>query len=231
MERPQTLVLVRHAESARNKAKKGSTYFADDAARRTVQGIPDYKIEITPEGRRHAQRTGEQLRKRFGVFDYAYHSGYTRTMQTLEEIVKAYPPKEREKIRVRHNALVRERDPGYTYEMTEVEAEAAFPWLAEYWKTFGGFFSAPPGGESLAKVCERVYLFLNMLFRDRAGQKILIVTHGGTLRCFRYLLEHWSYEQAVSWPPGETPKNCGITVYEYNSTQQRLMLKEYNTVY
>ena len=51
----------------------------------------------------------------------------------------------------------------------------------------------PPGGESLADVVARVHTFLGTLFRDRGGQKILVVTHGGTIRCFRFLLERWGY--------------------------------------
>lgn len=70
--------------------------------------------------------------------------------------------------------------------MTTTEAEAAFPWLQGYWDTFGRFFARPPGGESLAEVATRVYLFLGMLFRDRPQQRILVVSHAGTLRVFRY---------------------------------------------
>ncbi len=230
-DRPELIVLVRHAESERNKAKHGSTYFADEEARKTVRGIPDHKISLTPLGTRQAKQTGKKLYKRFGHFDYVYHSGYFRTMETLENILKAWPKKEKEKIKIRANAFIRERDPGYAYDMTKEEAETSFPWLSEYWKTFGGFFSRPPGGESLAQVVERVYLFLNMLFRDRAGKRVMIVTHGGTLRCFRFLLEHWNYEQALHWPTGQSPANCGVTVYKYNPKQARLLLEEYNTIY
>ena len=90
---------------------------------------------------------------------------------------------------------------------------------------------APPGGESLAKMTERVRLFLNMIFERRNGQKVLLVTHGGTIRCIRALLEHWNYERATSWPMGESPKNCGVTVYNFDSKEQRLILGEYNTIY
>ena len=47
----------------------------------------------------------------------------------------------------------------------------------------------------------------------RAGQKILVVTHGGTLRCFRFLLERWDYARAAAWPEGQAPANCGVTTY------------------
>ena len=231
MRRPALLVLVRHAESARNQAKKGSVYFADDAARRIVRGTPDHLIDLTTDGHKQAAQTGHAIRERFGAFDYIYTSGYARTEETAEGILAAYPPAEREQIKVRMNMFIRERDPGFAYDMTTEEAEDNFPWLAEYWSTFGGFMARPPGGESLADVVARVHTFLNTLFRDRAGQKVLVVTHGGTLRCFRFLLEHWGYEQAERWPPGQSPANCGVTTYRCAGTGDHLELEEYNRVY
>jgi broad specificity phosphatase PhoE len=185
---------------------------------------------LTEQGVYQARTTGNYLVTHFERPDYLYHSGYLRATQTMDEILGTFTEESRSKIKVRMKEFIRERDPGYAYDMTTEEAEASFPWLHEYWQTFGGFFGRPPGGESLSDVSKRVYLFLNMLFRDRAGQKVWVVTHGGTLRAFRFLLEHWTYEQALRWPPGQTPKNCGITVYEYSAEQKRLVLKEYNTV-
>jgi len=230
MNRPSLLVFIRHAESVRNEAKRGSVYFNDDEARRGVEGIPDHLIPLTEEGLGQAARTGPALRRKFGAPDYLYHSGYRRAVQTADGLLAAYTAKERSKIQIRQHLFIRERDPGYAYDMTKDEVAAAFPFMDQYWKTFGGFFAKPIGGESLAQVTERAYMFLNMLFRDRAGQKVFVVTHGGTLRCFRFLLERWDYEQALRWPPGQSPKNCGLTVYAYDKTQGRLLLKEHNTI-
>jgi probable phosphoglycerate mutase len=144
---------------------------------------------------------------------------------------EAYSEAERARINVRSNPFIRERDTGYAYDMTKAETEAAFPWLQEHWDTFGGFFARPPGGESLADVASRVYTFLNMLFRDRAGQVVFVVTHGGALRAFRFLLERWTYDQALSWPDGESPCNCGITDYRYDPGLGRLTLQSYNVAY
>ena len=229
--RPALLVLVRHAESARNQAKKGSVYFADDAARQIVRGVPDHLVELTGDGHRQAVETGHAIRSRFGTFDYVYTSGYARTEQTAEGILSAYPPAERDRMRLKSDLFIRERDSGFAYDMTTAEAEVAFPWLNEYWQTFGGFMARPPGGESLADVTGRVHEFLNMIFRDRAGQKIMVVTHGGTLRCFRFLLEGWSYAQAQKWPPGQAPANCGVTTYRCADHGEQLELEDYNRVY
>lgn len=230
MDRPALLLLVRHAESERNRVKRGAVYFADEEMRRTVKGVPDHKIPITPEGVKQARETGWAIRERFGVFDYVYHSGYERTQQTTNLILDAYKPEDQALMRVRANHFLRERDPGHTYDMTEAEADLAFPWLREYWKTMGGFFAVPPGGESLAQMVERVYSFVNMLFRDRQGERVMVVAHGGTIRCLRFLLERWDYDRALKWPPGESPKNCGLTLYEFDRILSRLTLREYNTV-
>ncbi len=231
MKRPALLVIVRHAESVRNQVKKDAVYFADDAARRVVRGTADHLIELTPDGHEQAVQTGKAIRERFGVFDYVYTSGYARTEQTAEGILSAYSDEERARTKVRMNLFVRERDPGFTYDMTEAEAEAAFPWMEEYWRTFGGFMARPPGGESLADVVGRVHMFLDVLFRDRIGQKVLVVTHGGTIRCFRFALERWHYRQAARWPPGQAPANCGVTVYRCNESGDHLELEDYNRVY
>jgi broad specificity phosphatase PhoE len=230
IKRPTLLVFIRHAESMRNEAKRGSIYFNDDEARRDVEGIPDHLIPLTETGLQQAALTGPALRRRFGAPDYLYHSGYKRAAQTAEGILAAYTAKEQAKIQVRQHIFIRERDPGYAYDMTKDEVARIFPFMDKYWKTFGGFFARPIGGESLAQVTERAYLFLNMLFRDRAGQKVFVVTHGGALRCFRFLLERWDYEQALHWPRGHRPKNCGLTVYCYDRKTGRLILQEYNTV-
>ena len=230
IERPLQLILIRHGESLRNKAKQGTIYFADEETREIVRGIPDHEITLTQEGIRQAKETGIYLRDHFDPPDYFYHSGYARTIQTLEEILKAFPAEIRCKIKVRMNAFIRERDPGHTYDMTAKDVERAFPWLESYWRTFGGFFARPPGGESLADVSQRVYTFLNTLFRDRFGKRIWVSLHGGTLRAFRFLLEHWTYEQALRWPDDQSPKNCGITVYSFCQREGRLILGEYNTV-
>jgi 2,3-bisphosphoglycerate-dependent phosphoglycerate mutase len=228
--RPDNLVIIRHAESMRNKAKGHTTYFADENARMGVQGIPDHLIPLSEDGMEKARLSGGPFRARYGVPDYIYHSGYLRTVQTMEGFLEAYTSEERARIKIRSNPFIRERDPGFTYDMTEAEAEKNFPWLKNHWNTFGGFFSRPPGGESLADVSDRVYLFLNMLFRDRAGKRIFAFSHGGTIRCFRYKLERWTYERALKWPPGQSPKNCGVTSYRFSPAENRLVLECYNEI-
>lgn len=231
IDRPLELVLVRHAESTRNKVKKDESFFADEFARNKVRGIADEEVPLTEAGKAQARITGHILKQSFGSFDYVYHSGYQRTIQTVDEILKNYTSLEIERMKIRTSTFIRERDAGYAYDMTEEEAKLNFPWMEEYWKTFGGYFAVPPGGESLAQVTQRVYLFLDTIFRDRAGQKVLVVTHAGAIRSFRFILEQWSYRQALEFTTHQKPLNCGVTIYEYDKHQHHLKLKAYNTTY
>jgi len=231
IDRPFQLVLIRHAESVRNEVKKDASFFADEFARNKVRGIADEDVELTESGRSQARITGHVLKQGYGNFDYIYHSGYKRTVQTVDEMLKNYSDSEKDRMHVRMSSLIRERDAGYAYDMTEDEAKKNFPWMEEYWKTFGGFFAVPPGGESLAQVAQRIYLFMDTLFSERAGQKILVVTHANAIRSFRFLLEKWTYEQAMTFTVEQKPLNCGVTAYEYDQHSHKLVLKTYNTIY
>ena len=120
-QRPKSLVIIRHAESLRNKIKKNNVYFPDEESRAPVRGIPDHKIPLTEEGIIQAQKTGLNLQN-VALPDYIYHSGYERTIQTMNYILEAYSAKERSMIKIRTNLFIRERDPGVCYDMTTQEA-------------------------------------------------------------------------------------------------------------
>lgn len=221
MRTPSLLVLVRHAESERNQVKKGA-FFEDSAAREGVRATADHRVSITALGRRQARAAGELLRERFGDFDAVYHSGYARTTQTLEEIVKAWPEGRTGAAVVRPDLFIRERDGGHGWNMTADEHAAAFPYLQEYWSTLGPFFARPPGGESVAQLCERVQRFLDRLERHHEGQRVLVVTHGIVMRAFRFLLEGWSFDEAEAALRGPTPRNASVTWYEAQGGALRL---------
>ncbi|MFH1046925.1 MAG: histidine phosphatase family protein [Patescibacteria group bacterium] len=225
--RPALLVLIRHGESLRNALKGSSTYYRSDEVRESAKGIADHDIPLVDEGWRQARQTGLGLHAKFGAPDYLYHSGYRRTKETADGILEAYSDDERARIKIRSNLFLRERDSGYAYDMTETEARLSFPWLKEHWETFGGFMARPPGGESLADVMMRAYLVVNMLFRDRRGQKVFLVTHGGTIRCLRCVLERQSIDEATRT---HGPRNCGLVIYEPDATTGRLVLCENDVV-
>jgi broad specificity phosphatase PhoE len=221
---PALLVLVRHGQSERNVAKPDNRFFLDDEARQSVRGVADHRIALTAEGRRQALETGVALRARYGVFDRVYHSGYRRTIETADGVLSAYSAGERAAMPVQHELFIRERDAGHAYDMTDSEALAAFPWLQDYWQTHGPFFARPPGGESLAEVCGRVHTFLDELAATQAGRRLLVVTHAGTLRCFRSVLEGWTYEEAERRFTPELIPHCSVTWYGCDAPAGRPVL-------
>lgn len=230
--RPSRLVLIRHGESLRNQLKGKSTYFEDEETRDLLAGVADQDVQLTQRGSDQAILTGQGLLRNLGVPDYIYHSGYRRTYDTALGILSAFSKEDIENtIKLRMNHLLRERDSGYTHGMTTAEAERHFPWLKSYWKTFGGFMARPPGGESLADVANRVQIFLDMIYRRRARQTVFVVTHGGTIRCFRFLLEHQDYNQVTDITPENVSPNCGVTVYEFDPGSGTMLLKQSGLTY
>ncbi|MEJ2228191.1 MAG: histidine phosphatase family protein [Alphaproteobacteria bacterium] len=192
--------------------------------------MSDVNNPLTEEGHRQSRLTGEALRERLGVPDCVYHSGYQRTIGTADSLLDAYSADERKRITIRQHFFLRERDTGYTFNMTTEESEQAFPWLQDYWQTYGSFYARPPGGESFADIAQRVYLFLQELFRRREGDTIFLVTHGGTMRCFRYVIEEWTHEHMDT---AELSRNCAVTAYQYNEDQSKrgLVLEMDNSVF
>ena len=70
-----------------------------------------------------------------------------------------------------------------------------------------------------------------MLFRDRPEQRILVASHAGTLRVFRYLLERSSHDEFIEqWEPEHVP-NCAVTSYAFDPTAGRLLLRALNVVH
>jgi probable phosphoglycerate mutase len=227
MKHPSLLVLVRHAESELNLAKKGA-FFADRASREAVRSTADHRAAITELGRRQARAAGELLRARFERFDAVYHSGYARTVQTLDEIKRAWPDGALGGAPMRSDLFIRERDGGHGWGMTLDEHAGAFPYLEAYWATTGPFFARPPGGESVAQLCERVQRFLDRIEARHDGERVLVVTHGVVMRAFRYLLEGWTYEQAEAALREPSPRNASVTWYE--SSGGALRLVDYDVV-
>lgn len=228
--RPARIVIVRHGESLYNAARSDNLYLPDQTALDRVRGIPDHEIPLTPRGRAQAHLTGLALKQQFGTFDVVYDSTYRRTVQTRTLLLGAYTPTAVEGMKIRHDHRLRERDKGYTFHMKTEAADHHFPYLAEYYQTFGQFFARPPGGESQAQVCERCYAFIGRLFEQRAGQRVLIVCHGGIVRALRYNLERWTpadYEKNVEM--GSMP-NCVVFAYGLDSSG-RLKLTHENCVY
>lgn len=65
--------------------------------------------------------------------------------------------------------------------------------LADFWRD--PLNHPPPGGESLSRFRERVVAAWEALCRNHAGERLLLVTHGGVMRMLLSHLQGWPIER------------------------------------
>lgn len=213
------IVLVRHGQTTYNiAARAGNRMLLSHKAIAEAGAKPDHLVELTEAGVEQAKAAARKVAE-FGHFDCFFDSDYRRSTDTLNCILDEYTKTHGLTVERRSHLDLREREPGYTFNMTATEANQYFPWLQEYVATVGTFYSVPPGGESIAQVCSRVHMFLNSLRRARAGKRVLIVTHGRVMVCFRYFLEKLSASDVEKLMKAGDIPNCQILQYVWNDAQ------------
>lgn len=219
---PATLGIMRHAESKRNTLPKSGGFLCESP----IEPAADWETEITDVGHHQAYRAGTGLAIMGARWDAVIVSPFTRVVQTLDGVRKGYQdagadfPKE-----AVPSLFLRERDAAYNSNMGLAESKHVFPYLQPHWQREGAFLARPPGGESMAEVCERMYLFLTQQLLPRMQNKrVLIVCHGGTMRAIRYWLESWDIPRANHEFSTVIPPNCGYI--EYRSHLDALSLGE-----
>jgi len=75
----------------------------------------------------------------------------------------------------------------------------------------------------------RTHQFLDIIFRpNRAGQKILIVTHGVAAQTFRYHLERLDEDSLLEKYHADKMENCGVSHYEWDEFSGRYALRFWN---
>jgi len=229
---PKQLILVRHAESLLNVVHAQSpSFFPTSEARAPFANMPDHKVDLSPKGVTQAIATGIALQKSGYAFSDVIDTGYKRTVQTLDHILDAYPEEERKLIKRQRDISLRERETGYSYCLSRPEADQHFPWMREYWKTFGPVFAKPVGGESLAGTIDRVRMAMMQIFLSTQEKNVLCCLHGRVISAIRYLLDDSSLDDLEEFIPSTNQSNCGVTVYDYSKDLGRLVLTSNNVVH
>jgi broad specificity phosphatase PhoE len=180
-----TIKLVRHGESLANTGEL-LPHLAGDA-----------RVGLSALGRSQALNAGKAIGADFLADSTLYVSPYQRTRETALLLLEGAGTKSRN---VYEDPRLREVERGYADEASQLELR----------KTHGWFYYRHSGGESPADCYDRTSAFLESIMRavERNGtKKIVIVTHGMTIRCFvmRYL--HLSLEQFKSM---RNLKNCAV---------------------
>lgn len=225
---PEKVIFIRHGFTVSNEALESKDRLLYEKLAKT----PDHKIWLTDVGKEQARVTGVELREIYGIPKLLLKSGYVRTEETANLILEAYSDEEKEKIVIRRDYGIRERESGYTFGMLIEDVKKEFPKIQEHYEKVGPFFFRPSGGESLAEVSTgRARMFVESMSRLTSGGTVFVVTHGNFTRCCMLNLENWSEDEILSWGGKDPLYNCGIVVYEYSEKEGKFVLREYNKIF
>ena len=163
--RLSTIKLVRHGQSTAN------------VRQRNPQDDGDHTTPLTELGHQQAEEAGRALGRDYVENALIFVSPYLRTRQTLDGILRGAGV-ERAAVRILEDPRLREADHGYS-NVPDQKSRAQ--------KVHGKFYYRFRGGESPADCYDRTSSFLDTMHREleRKGRdKVLLVTHGITIRCF-----------------------------------------------
>lgn len=152
-----TLVLIRHGETEWNRQGR-------------IQGHLD--SPLTPEGVAQARACSIRLREEH--FDQVVASDLPRVRHTAELLIegRGFP--------IRLDAALRERSYGIGEGLTYAEMDAQHPEFFSRIRTTDPDY-AVEGSESRREFHQRITNALRGIAGDHAGQRVLVVTHGGVL--------------------------------------------------
>jgi 2,3-bisphosphoglycerate-dependent phosphoglycerate mutase len=172
------LALVRHGESQWNLENR-------------FTGWVD--VPLTETGKREAARAGELLRGTH--FDVAFSSVLQRANQTLDIILEALD--QRELLVIKDQAL-NERHYGELQGLNKAETAKQYgDEQVHIWRR--SYDIAPPGGESLKDTAARTLPYYDRVIAPRlaAGEQVLVVAHGNSLRSIVMQLDQLTREQVL----------------------------------
>jgi broad specificity phosphatase PhoE len=158
------------------------------------QGWADPPLNET--GRAQARALAEQLRD--VPFDAVYASDLQRALETAE--ILAEPPG----VPVRTDAGLREIDIGSWSGLTRAEIDERFP------------HGERPDGETREQHAARVLAAVERIARANPGRRVLLVTHGGTMRA---LHGH------VTDEPFHPVANCGVLELHFRDDRLALPIR------
>lgn len=168
--------LVRHGESEAN------------VGRVVTHEVGDHAIPLSERGWAQAREVGRALGADFIDGALVYSSPYLRTRQTLIAIYEGCGVPEGHRRRLYEDPRLREVEHGY--EPAEAQEELR--------RRHGWFYYRFRGGESPADCYDRTSSFLESMMRQierKQATRVLIVTHGLTIRCFVMRFLHLSVEE------------------------------------
>lgn len=206
---PHTLWVVRHGQSAGNVAR-------DEAEAAGLESIDiawrDIDVPLSDLGAAQSAALGEW----FGAQppeeqpEVILCSPYVRAMQTAELVARHSGLQHLE---MRLDERLREKEFGILDRLTVLGIQQQHAQLHEQRSHVGKFYFRPPGGESWCDVILRLRSLQEMVTREYAGRRVLVVAHQVIVNCMRYLIEQLTEKQILDIDrQGDVP-NCAVTLY------------------
>ncbi len=177
------IIAIRHGETAWNVATR-------------IQGQLD--IGLNARGRWQAAQVAQALRGE--PLHAVYASDLARAWDTAQAIAQASAV-----VLTAYTGL-RERGFGEFEGQTHADMEANWPEHALRWRQRDPHW-APPGGESLAELRDRIRHAVDELASAHVGQQIVLVAHGGVLDVLYRLATGQAVQAPRSWQLGNATIN------------------------
>lgn len=252
MKWPESLTLIRHAESVYNQQKKlkadddlykrfKSAYNKNpdsedcrEIAHEIVDKFPvnfgDHNTPLARDDAEKAKTVGERLAERISVPDVIFVSPYERTHDTFAQLKQGWP--ELGDVKVIEEERLREQEHGLSllywdwrvFNTIHPEQRKLREIQGPYWYRF-------PQGENVPDVRDRMRSWLSALTRDYFEKNVLGITHHLSIISLRANLERLSAEEFIRLDEQEKPINLGVTTYigdPNQGTDGKLNLADYN---
>jgi probable phosphoglycerate mutase len=176
-----TVVFVRHGETEWNRNGRW-------------QGHAD--VPLSAEGRNQARRLAARLVAEGRAFDRVYASDLHRAFETAEIVAQSLG------LPVHPLFELREMHLGTWSGLTSDEIRMTFP---DQWALYqgGSDFRRGEHGETMADFRARIVRVVDELVRSHPQMRLLVVTHGGSVRALLYSI-HERTRQFADTPIGNT---------------------------
>lgn len=223
---PDTLWLIRHAESSGNLARGAAE---SDGAPVITIAHRDMDVPLSKLGERQARALGRWIGGRPDRPTAMLTSPYVRASDTARLAAAAAGLD----VPVVVDERLREREFGILDRLTKKGIAQRYPEQAALRAHLGKFYHRPPGGESWADVTLRLRSVLDTLVRDYAGERVVVVTHQVVVLLFRYLLERMTEQDVLAVDREHEIANRSVTAYEFDpllGRQGKLALRLFNHV-
>lgn len=214
---PDELVLVRHGESAGNRADAAAHAAGAEALDLPVR---DADVELSETGREQARALGRWLagRGRAALPTLVVASPYRRAAETAALALEGLrSPDDRDcsgavEPGPEHDERLRERDLGVLDGLTPLGVRNRHPDEAARRERLGKFYYQPPSGESWADVAQRVRGLLADL-RSHDGARVWLFSHQAVIMTFRYVLEGITEPDLLDLDRRVRIPNASVTTY------------------